>query len=399
MELTLTDTSQDQVTLTAVMRKFEQALESLSTISDNVSKILDVMLRLPESQIPTAQSTVNEGMSQDNTTEQLCNSIKELINETCQPKLEKEAKRIKDSVINIWDKNLSNRRNQFWLQVRNENTAKTYEEWRDRTPIVLPQKLQMYPITGEPEEQTRRRERQVLDNFRAERDLLSLRADSHRESYARIDEEMLTLITEKSSGRVKEKLLEMWRNDTKQQETISVQRWESKNKVWLEKYASEFTAKHTDKNPFIRQGTPNSEYSERTGRQNRPTPENNRGPNPNIRQYRNTEEEPESYANAVQQNIRRPNTRQNRYRPRINTDVTYIGQSFNNQGRDESPTAANSLQPRQEGRINSQRRPIPSERQYTSYSDNRNMTRQRPYQRNINQNYFLGKEEKFTTET
>ena len=162
----------------------------------------------------------------------------------CQPKIDKEATKIKTSLINIWDKNLSNRRNQFWLQIRNENTAKVYEEWRDKTPIILPQKLQMYPINGEPEDQTSRRERQVLDNFRTERDLLNLRAESNRESYIRIDEEMLALISEKASGRTKEKLLEMWRNDTKQQETISIRRWDNKNKVWLEKYASEFTTRH-----------------------------------------------------------------------------------------------------------------------------------------------------------
>ena len=167
------DTSVDPATLTMMMGKFDQTLESLSTISNNVSKILDFLLKLPDNQISTQLSTANEGTSQDNstqnttqnTTQQLCESIKELINETCQPKIDKEATKIKTSLINIWDKNLSNRRNQFWLQIRNENTAKVYEEWRDKTPIILPQKLQMYPINGEPEDQTSRRERQVLDNF------------------------------------------------------------------------------------------------------------------------------------------------------------------------------------------------------------------------------------------
>ena len=85
------------------MRKFEQAQDSLSYISDNVSKILVIILRLTETQIPIAQSTAYEGLSRDNTTQQLCNSIKEMINETCQPKIEKEATKIKESFINIWD--------------------------------------------------------------------------------------------------------------------------------------------------------------------------------------------------------------------------------------------------------------------------------------------------------
>ena len=83
------------------------------------------------------------------------------------------------------------------------------------------------------------------------------------ERYEPLDKEILALICEKALGRVKEKLLEMWKNDTKQQKTISIQRWEKKNKIWLEKYASEFTAKHTDRNPFIKQDTPNPENYER----------------------------------------------------------------------------------------------------------------------------------------
>ena len=113
------DTSVDPATLTMMMGKFDQALESLSRISNNVSRILDFLLKLPDNQISTQLSTANEGTSQDNstqnttqnTTQQLCESIKELINETCQPKIYKEATKIKTSLINIWDKNLSNRRN------------------------------------------------------------------------------------------------------------------------------------------------------------------------------------------------------------------------------------------------------------------------------------------------
>ena len=404
------DTSVDPASLTMMMEKFDQALESLSTISNNVSRILDFLLKLPDNQISTQLSTANEGTSQDsstqnttqNTTQQLCESIKELINETCQPKIDKEATKIKTSLINIWDKNLSNRRNQFWLQIRNENTAKVYEEWRDKTPIILPQKLQMYPINGEPEDQTSRRERQVLDNFRTERDLLNLRAESNRESYIRIDEEMLALISENASGRTKEKLLEMWRNDTKQQETISIRRWDNKNKVWLKKYASEFTTKHADKNPFIQQDTQNPASYEPTRGQNRPTTSNNRGWNSNTRQYRSIDAQQQSYANAVQQNIRQFSRNQDGNEPRTDTNVTYIGQRFNNQRRDEQPNSFNTGRQRTNvtrGRTYGQNRPTPSQGQYTPYANNGNTSRQRPYQRNINQNYFLDKEEELMIET
>ena len=202
---------------------------------------------------------------------------------------------------------------------------------------------------------------------------------------------MLALISEKASGRTKERLLEMWRNDTKQQETISIRRWDNKNKVWLEKNASEFTTKHADKNPFIRQDTRNPASYEPTRGQNRPTTSNNRGWNSNTRQYRSTDAQQQSYANAVQQNIRQFSRNQDGNEPRTDTNVTYIGQRFNNQRRDEQPISFNTARQRTNdtrGRTYGQNRPTPSQRQYTPYADNGNTSRQRPYQRNINQNYF-----------
>lgn len=78
----------------------------------------------------------------------------------------------------------------------------------------------MFQINGEPEDQTCRRERQVLDNFRTEKDLLKLQAESHEERYRQIDEEMLSVFSEKATGRTKDKLLELWRNDTKRRRTF-----------------------------------------------------------------------------------------------------------------------------------------------------------------------------------
>ena len=127
------DTSVDQATLTMMMGKFDQALESLSTISNNVSRILDFLLKLPDNQISTQLSTANEGTSQDNstqnttqnTTQQLCESIKELINETCQPKIDKEATKITRNIFKKDIRRLSNtddKRNQIRWFRRGRNT-------------------------------------------------------------------------------------------------------------------------------------------------------------------------------------------------------------------------------------------------------------------------------------
>ena len=286
-------------------------------------------------------------------------------------------------MANNWYKNLCNRRNQFWLSLRSNNTANVYEEWRNRTPIVLPQKLQIYSINGEPDDQTRRRERQVLDNFQTEWDLLNMRADSHEERYRRIDEEMSSLFSEKASERVKEKLLEMWKNETKQQEEISVKRWETKNKIWLEKYATDFTAKHTEKNPFIKQDTSIPDNLEQPRRNRRVPLNNNRRLSQNLRRrqvYRDNEEQMPTYAEVTQTAQTWHNCSQGRNHQRTDTDTTYIGQRFNNR----RPAKANEEQQRS------------TQLQYNSSYRNNQTIRQRNYRRNINQNYFLDNDETIT---
>ena len=121
----------------------------------------------------------------------------------------------------------------FWLKLRNENLSKLYETWRNQTPMILPQQIQMLKINGEPDDQRRRREKQVLDNYKTERDLLELRAQSHEEKYKRLDEEMISIISENATGRCKDILVTLWYEDTNKEEEISKKRWKSKNEVWL----------------------------------------------------------------------------------------------------------------------------------------------------------------------
>ena len=129
---------------------------------------------------------------------------------------------------------------------------------------------------------------------------------------------------------------------------------------------------------------------------------NNRVRNSNTRQYRGTDAQQQSYANAVQQNTRQFSRSQDGNEPRTDTNVTYIGQRFNNQRRHEYTTSFNTAHQGTNGtrgRTYGQNRPTPSQRHYTPYADNGNTSRQRLYQRNINQNYFLDKEEEFMIET
>ena len=64
----------------------------------------------------------------------------------------------------------------------------------NNSPVIIPRKLQMKQINGEPLTQTQLRERQVIFNFQSEIELMKLRAESPEESYKKIDKEMEDLL-------------------------------------------------------------------------------------------------------------------------------------------------------------------------------------------------------------
>ena len=57
-------------------------------------------------------------------------------------------------------------------------------------PIIIPKKLQLKEIVGETLNQTQRREKQCMENYRAEKDPLDLRAESHKSKFKAVDKEM-----------------------------------------------------------------------------------------------------------------------------------------------------------------------------------------------------------------
>ena len=45
----------------------------------------------------------------------------------------------------------------------------------------------------------------------------------------------------------------MWNDEIKREEGVSLDRWKSKNLLWLKKCESDFRTKYTDKKPFIKE--------------------------------------------------------------------------------------------------------------------------------------------------
>ena len=96
--------------------------------------------------------------------------------------IEEKVFRIKSRISKLWDSNLKSRRLAYWQAFCNKKIAEKYEEWLTLESVILPQWIQMKPIANEPEALTKRGEKQVLDNFRTEIDLLHLRQESQEEN-------------------------------------------------------------------------------------------------------------------------------------------------------------------------------------------------------------------------
>ena len=162
------------------------------------------------------------------------------------------ASKIKQDIINTWNMKLKNRRENFWQMLRNSNTAKTYETWMNNSPVIIPKKVQLKEITGEPLNQTQRREKQCMDNYRAEKDLLELRAESHEAKYKTIDREMQELLVKKASGRTRDILQKWWKEECSREEIISLKRWERQNSKFIANYEKNFINFYRNRNPFIK---------------------------------------------------------------------------------------------------------------------------------------------------
>ena len=98
----------------AMMQKMDLVLGKLTTISDDVGKIfnyISTQINLPQvnSASPVTQNDAAPIANKENqatTTQQLCDHIKELIQETNQLVREREARRIKGTIENIWYKKI-----------------------------------------------------------------------------------------------------------------------------------------------------------------------------------------------------------------------------------------------------------------------------------------------------
>lgn len=252
-----------------ILRRLDTLTQEMRTVSSAVSNIANFLLNsATESQNRTLQTLINNSSKSVSSTEpktaiNTCNQNEEqnsdgdciIIGDRSPKSADNNiecATRIKADVINTWNLKLKKRRENFWQMLRNNNTGKTYETWMSNSPIIIPKKLQMKHIEGEPLNQTQRREKQCMDNYRAEKDLLDLRAESHEAQFKSIDKEMRELLARKASGRTKDILQKWWKEECVREEITSLKRWEKQNAKFADMYEKRFIDFYRNKNPFLK---------------------------------------------------------------------------------------------------------------------------------------------------
>ena len=132
--------------------------------------------------------------------------------------IEEKALRIKSRMSNMWDNNLKARRLAYWQSYRNKNIANKYAEWQELDLVIVPQWLQMKYIPNEPENFTKKREKQVLDNFKTEVEILNLRQQNQEEKYQGTDNKMKEELSKLATGERRNALLKLCDDDCKRNE-------------------------------------------------------------------------------------------------------------------------------------------------------------------------------------
>ena len=101
------------------------------------------------------------------------------------------------------------------------------------------EKFLIREIQGEHKQETEIRANLALCRLETEISLLQTRALRYQETFQSIDTAMMAEISEKSSGKIEEKLRAIWNQDTKREEEKSKDIW-TKQQGWFDKYEEEY---------------------------------------------------------------------------------------------------------------------------------------------------------------
>lgn len=152
---------------------------------------------------------------------------------------EREAYKIRQMIIRIWQKSQNERKQSYWNYLKFLNTGTIYETWVGKDTPVLPRKYRIHRIPGEPHEDEEIRKESTLHRFESDIKIMKNKSRRYELSYMKIDDELFSVIDQKSEGVVCETLKEIWRRECEKEERRSLEIW-MKKQAWLHEYEQAF---------------------------------------------------------------------------------------------------------------------------------------------------------------
>ena len=134
----------------------------MSTLNDNILKLISLQENHTTSMSIISSPVISNNNSNATTMDQ------NLILESNRIFLEREARAIKNTILQVWNNKLSYRKDHYWKKIRNENIANVYTTWNDGENIILPEQFQLKKILNEPDSQRLVREQLAKMNFESE---------------------------------------------------------------------------------------------------------------------------------------------------------------------------------------------------------------------------------------
>ena len=180
-------------------------------------------------------SATFESTNSRDTEEKIKEVHKDFLLEKRQKLQAEKCRKIKSKFSLKWKKSLNTRKQAFYNHLRNAEKAALYSSWYSDSPNFLP--LHLRPKVRKNERQdivdTKVSEAKVAFNNKIT--TMNTSADNQRAKYISIDDEMMNLIKDKTSGDDEScsLLISWWEQDCKSAESLSHEIWEQKKQYLI----------------------------------------------------------------------------------------------------------------------------------------------------------------------
>ena len=190
-----------------------------------------------------------------------------------------EIRAAKRTLSDLWTNTINTRKQAYWQYYRAQKTSEVFEDLLQQDPPKMQRKFLPKQIENEPDEELEMRRQLSIEKFRAEINLLKVRAEKYEEKLKKIDENRASKIESTFKEETAMSLTHLWTQECQQQEDISATVFTAKKNWFLENTSSEYRSdvrnrnkdsyKNKKRDPFRKQKSRKSQARTYRKRRNR----------------------------------------------------------------------------------------------------------------------------------